>query len=135
MWNGNAWWWWFERWHAFNWENTCTDEPFLGKGHVLFTGNNYTIPTSLAKHSTDNSTHFCGTIKTNRYNYSKDIINEALEKDDAVFYPSTDDPMIACKYWSAKDKASGQQKVVYMFLTCHQPIMVDIANPMYTKYL
>ena len=59
---------------------------------------------------------------------SKDIINEALEKGDAVFYLITDDPMIACKYWSAKDKASGQRKVVYMLLTCHQPIMFDIAN-------
>ena len=83
---------------------------------------------TLAKHFTDNSTHLCGAIRTNRYNYSKDIINEALEKGDAVFYLNTDEAMIACKYWSAKDKASGQQKVVYMLLTCHQPLMVNIAN-------
>ena len=52
----------------------------------------------------------------------------AFKVKDAVFYLITDDPMIACKYWSAKDKASGQWKVVYMLLTCHQPVMVDIAN-------
>ena len=102
-------------------------EAFLGKEHVLFTDNYYTSPT-LAKHFTDNITHLCGAIRTNRYNYSKDIINETLEKGDAVFYLNTDEAMIACKYWSAKDKASGQQKVVYMLLTCHQPLMVNIAN-------
>ena len=102
-------------------------EPFLGKGHVLFTDNDYTSPT-LAKHFTDNSTHLCETIRANRYNYSKHKINEVLEKGDAVFYLNTDDPMMACKYRSAKDKASGQQEVVYMLPTCHEPIMVDIAN-------
>ena len=75
------------------------------KGHVLLT-DNYTSPT-LAKHFTDNSTHLYEAIRTNRYNYSKDIINEALEKGDALFYLKTDNPMIACKYQSAKDKAIG----------------------------
>ena len=81
--------------------------PFFCKGHVLFTDNYYTSPT-LAKHFTDNSTHLYETIRTNRYNYSTDIINEALEKGDALFYLKTDNPMIACKYQSAKDKAIGQ---------------------------
>ena len=102
-------------------------EPFLGKGHVLFTDNYYTS-LLLAKHFTDSSTHLCGTIGRNRYNYSKDIINDALEKGDAVFYLNTDDPMIACKCRSVNDKASGQQKDVYMLSKWHQPVMVDIAN-------
>ena len=42
-------------------------EPFLGKGHNLFTDNYHTSST-LAKPFTDNSRHLCGTIKTNRYN-------------------------------------------------------------------
>ena len=42
-------------------------EPFLGKGNNLFTDNYYTSST-LAEHFTDNSTHLCGTIRTNRYN-------------------------------------------------------------------
>ena len=71
-------------------------EPFLSKGHVLFTDNYDTSPT-LANYFTDNSTHLCGTIRTNRYNYSKDLINGALEKSDGVFYLNTDDPMIDCK--------------------------------------
>ena len=36
------------------------------------------------------------------------MINEALERGDARFYLNTDNPMIACKYQSTKDKASGQ---------------------------
>ena len=71
-------------------------ELFLGKAHVLFTDNYYTSPT-FAKHFTDSSTHLCRTIRTNRYNYSKDVINEAVEKGNVVFYLNTDDPMIACK--------------------------------------
>ena len=86
-------------------------EHFLGKGHVLFTDSYYTSPT-LAKHFTDNSTHLCaGRIRTKSYNYSKDIVNEALEKGDADFYRNTDDPMIARKYRSVKDKTSAPQKV------------------------
>ena len=55
-------------------------------------------------------------------------INEVLKKGDAAFYLSTDDPMITCKYWSLEDRASGRQKVVYMLLTCHEPMMLDLCN-------
>ena len=56
---------------------------------------------------TNHNTHLCGRIKTSRCNYSKDIIKKVLEKGQAVFYVNIDDPMIACKHWSATDKASG----------------------------
>ena len=36
--------------------------------------------------------------------------------------------MVACKYQSAKDKAIGQQKVVYMLSTCNQPTMENVNN-------
>ena len=55
-------------------------------------------------------------------------INEVLKKGDAAFYLSIDDPMITCKYWSLEARASGRQKVVYMRLTCHEPMMLDLCN-------
>ena len=65
-----------------------------------------------------------------RYNYPKEIVDEELEKGDAVFYQIQDDDslMVACKYRATKDKSSGQQKVVYMLSTCHQPSMEIVNN-------
>ena len=71
-------------------------ESYLGKGYCLFTDNFYTSP-SLAKFFLDNKTHLAGTIRLNRYNFPKDILNEALEKGVAVFYINTDNPMTASK--------------------------------------
>ena len=53
-------------------------EKFLGKVHVLYTDNYYTSPT-LAKYFLSNNTHICGTIRSNRYDFPKDIINKVLE--------------------------------------------------------
>ena len=102
-------------------------KEFLGKGHVLFTDNFYTSPT-LAKFLTDNDTHLCGTVRPNRYNFPKEINNVALEKGEACFYAQVNDPMIAVKYRANKDKAGGQQKVVCMLSTCHQPTMETVAQ-------
>ncbi|XP_065653795.1 piggyBac transposable element-derived protein 4-like [Hydra vulgaris] len=104
-------------------------EPFIGKGHTLYTDNYYTC-TTLAKYFLDNKTHLCGTIRSNRFNYSKDILIEVLKKGDAVFYKNNDanSQMLACKFRASKDKASGKQKVVYMLSTCHQPFMRIIKN-------
>ena len=104
-------------------------ETFLGKGHVLFTDNYYASPT-LLKYLIAYKTHLCGTARSNRYNYPKEIVDEVLEKGDAVFYEIQDDdsPMVACKYRATKDKSSGQQKVVYMLSTCHHPSMGNVEN-------
>nr|XP_047137925.1 piggyBac transposable element-derived protein 4-like [Hydra vulgaris] len=104
-------------------------EPFVGQGHTLYADNYYTS-TTLAKYFLDNKTHLCGTVRSNRYNYSKDILNEVLEKGDAFFYKNNDanSQMLACKFLSLKDKASGKQKVVYMLSACHQPSMRLIEN-------
>ena len=85
-------------------------ETFLGKGHVLFTDNYFTSPT-IAKYLIANKTHLCGTVRSNRYNYPKEIVDEVLEKGDAVFYQiqDNDSPMVACKYRATEDKSSGQQ--------------------------
>ena len=44
-----------------------------------------------------------------------------LEKGAAAFYINIDNPMTACNYRAEKDNASGQQKVVFILSTCHQP--------------
>ena len=54
-------------------------ETFMGKGHMLFTDNYYTSQT-IAKYLIVNKTHLCGTVRSNRYNYPKEIVDEVLEK-------------------------------------------------------
>ena len=88
--------------------------PFLNKGHILFTDNFYTSP-SLATLFLEKGTHLCGTVRTNRRYYSKEISNENLEKGTAAFYNADhDECIIACKYRSVKDKAGNVTKVVDM---------------------
>ena len=100
-------------------------ESYLGKGYSLYTDNYYTSPT-LAKFFTDNKTHLSGTVRTNRYDYPKDLIAEQLEKGTAAFYTNRDSIMIACKYRANKDKANGKEKLVYMLTTSHQPEMIEV---------
>jgi len=69
------------------------------------------------------SAHLSGTVRSNRYDFPKNLASEELEKGTAVFYVNRDVPMIACKYRTSKDKASGQQKVVFMLTTSHQAEM------------
>ena len=78
-------------------------ENYLGKEHTLYTDNFYTSPT-LAPYFLKNKTHLVGTMRSNRYNYSKDIVTVNLEKGKASFYLQEQDPMIAIKYRSHKDK-------------------------------
>ena len=100
-------------------------QNFLGKGHVLYTDNFYTSP-SLALFLLQNKTHLCGTIRTNRRKFSKEIVNVNLEKGTSAFYVTLNQKaMLACKYRSHKDKAGNQPKVVHMLSTCHQPSSID----------
>ena len=103
----------------------------LGKGRILYTDNYYTSPT-LALYFLQNNTHLVGTIRSNRYNFPKDLIPIPLEKAKASFYCQEEDPqkpneevypMLAIKYRANKDKAGGKQKIIFMLSTCHQPIM------------
>nr|XP_047131871.1 piggyBac transposable element-derived protein 4-like [Hydra vulgaris] len=100
-------------------------EPFLDKGHILFTDNYYTSP-SLAIFLLGRNTHLCGTVKSNRKKYCKEIAEFALEKGEAVFYRYTiDSRVIACKYRAVKNKSGNKQKVVYMLSTCHLAKMIE----------
>ena len=100
-------------------------QPFLRKGHTLYTYNYYTSP-SLEKFLLENKTHLCGTIRSNWQNYPKELVNAQLSKGDAAFFQCENPKMVACKYCAPKVKTSGKQKVVYMLSTCHQPDMTDI---------
>ena len=89
-------------------------QPWLGRGHVLFTDNFYTSPT-LADYMLDNNTHLCGTVKVNRKNYASDLKDYQLEKGMPVFFkPEKDKKMLACKFRATKDKSSGKPKGVYV---------------------
>ena len=57
----------------------------LGKGHIQCADNYYTNPT-LASYFLQNNTHLVGTIRSNRYNFPKDLIPIPLEKAKASFY-------------------------------------------------
>ena len=90
-------------------------QPFLNEGRILFTDNFYASP-SLAEHLLDNNTHLCKTVRTNCRNYCSEITWVNLDKGQSVFFfESTNHPgVLACKYSASKDKASNQQKVVYL---------------------
>ena len=100
-------------------------EPFLGKGHVLYTDNFCTSPL-LAKHFLSKDTHLCGTIKKNRKNFCTDIVTEQLDKGTIVFYKCKETEMVAVKYRAIKDKSNKKPKIVYMLTTCHQPTMLEV---------
>ena len=110
-------------------------ESFLGKGHVLYTYNFYTSP-ALASHFLKNKTHLCGTIQSNRRNYSKEITSVNLQKSQAVFYkPTNGSKMLACKYRANKDKASNKPKIVHVLSTCHQTNLVPTGKSKRTEML
>ena len=103
-------------------------EPFLRKGHVLYTDNFYTSP-ALASHFLKNKTHLCGTIWSNCRNYSKEITSVNLQKLQAVFYkPTNGSKMLACKYCANKDKVSNKPKIGHMLSTCHQMNLVPMGK-------
>ena len=73
-------------------------EPFLGKGHILFTGNYYTSP-SLTSFFLDSQTHVCGTIRPNCWHYPNELVNSNFQWSEAVFYKAKNGKvMLACKY-------------------------------------
>ena len=100
-------------------------EPFLGKGHILFTDNYYTSP-SLASFFLDNQFHLSGTICPNLRYYPKKLVKTNLQLSEAVFYEVKNGKgMLACKYRSHKDKKSKQPKIKHMLSMCSQTNLVD----------
>jgi len=99
-------------------------EPFLKRGHILFTDNYYTSPL-LAKQFLKNGTHLCGTIKKNQKSFTREIVDENLEKGTAAFYKCNEKKMVALKYRAIKDKENKKTEsclsVIYNPSTCHAP--------------
>ena len=79
-------------------------EPFLNKGHILFTDNYYTS-LSLATHLLENLIHLCGIVRSNWKFYCKEIVNVQLEKGTASFFRASHEHIIASKYQTIKDKS------------------------------
>lgn len=75
--------------------------------------------------------HRCGTIKNDRNDYSKGIVQENLEKGKGTFFKYNESKMIAVKYRAIKDNTNKKPKVVYLLSTTHQPqmIQIDAYNP------
>ena len=83
--------------------------------YIFFTDSYYNSP-SLAIHLLENPTHLCGTVRSSRKFYCKEIVNVQLEKGTASFLrTSHDQRIIVSKYQAIKDKSGYQQKVVYFF--------------------
>ena len=101
-------------------------QPYLGKGHILYTDNYYTNP-AVADFFINNRTHLCGTVKVDRKNYAKELVDVQLEKGTAAFYkPVSGTPMLVCKYRADKDQKQKTPKIVHMLSTCHQATMEGI---------
>ncbi|XP_057310011.1 piggyBac transposable element-derived protein 4-like [Hydractinia symbiolongicarpus] len=99
--------------------------PYLYKNQILFTDNFYTSP-SLAEYFLNHGTHLCGTVRSNRKHFCKDIIDVALEKGEASFYRSTNNnKIVVSKYSAAKDKSGNKPKIVFLLSTCHSAIMSE----------
>ena len=90
---------------------TIQMQEYFGKGHTFHTDNYYT-GLSLALHvQTETCILLC-------------ILLVPLEKGTTTFFiPQNDQPIIAHKYRSHKDKAGNQQKVVHVLSTCHDPVI------------
>ena len=54
-------------------------EPFLNNNHTLHTDNYYTSP-ALANYFLENGTHLCGTVRSNRQNFPKELVAKELSK-------------------------------------------------------
>ena len=86
--------------------------PFLDKCHVLFTDNCSTSPT-LASFLLSRKTYLNGAIRMNRKFYSKEVVNEQLERGTTVFYKTTNyinNKMVAYKYHANQDKSGNKQE-------------------------
>ncbi len=100
-------------------------EPYFDKGYEVFTDNYYTSP-QLASYLHLQGTHLSGTIRPNRHGYpTQEMAGENLDLGQIVNYVSEDNKLLAVKYREARDRASGQPKIVHMLTTAHDISTVD----------
>lgn len=90
---------------------------FLDKGHVLYTDNYYNS-VGLTKTLTDRSTYSCGTLRFDRKENPKDVVQKKLGKGEHCWKRSG--PVIVCKW---KDK-----REVLTITKMHRMEMVNVTN-------
>ncbi|XP_064597891.1 piggyBac transposable element-derived protein 4-like [Liolophura sinensis] len=76
---------------------------FLDKGHVLYTDNYYNS-VGLTKALTDRSTYLCGTLRFDRKENPKDVVQKKLEKGEHCWKRSG--PVVLCKWRDKRDVLS-----------------------------
>lgn len=99
-------------------------ENYLHEGRHLFIDNFYTAPT-LAKYLLDNDTYVTGTIHSNRRNFGRHLVTDAIEKGQTIFYKCEQHKVLSMKYWAVKDKSQNKPKVICLLSTANN---TDIAN-------
>ena len=72
-------------------------ESYLHEGRCIFLDNFYTSP-NLAKWLLENETFICGTVKSNRKQFPKELANKAIEKGQSIFYKCDKENILAVKY-------------------------------------
>ncbi|XP_064641940.1 piggyBac transposable element-derived protein 4-like [Lineus longissimus] len=92
---------------------------YQNKGHNLFIDNYYSSP-SLATFLSDRDTSVCGTIRTNRKNFPRELVNLQVEKNTSTFYKCVDKECRVVKFRAHQDKADGKQKIVHLLTTKYE---------------
>ena len=99
----------------------CLVEHYFDDGYHVYTDNYYTSPQLVTKR-----THLCGTMRLNRRNFpTQQLTAHNLERGKIVHYIDDDKHLMAVKYREARDRASGQPKVVHMLTTMHNRTTVN----------
>jgi hypothetical protein len=93
---------------------------YLDDGRVLYMDNFYTTP-RLAKYFLDRGTHTCGTVRTNRRNFPRELARAEIAKGTSMFYTCKD--ILVVKYRANKDKSDGKPKVVHVLSTKDTNVM------------
>ena len=93
-------------------------ERYLHKGRCVYLDNYYTLP-NLAKLLLENDTYMCGTVKPNTRQFPIGLANDAIEKNQSIFYKCDDENLLAVKYRAVKNKSTNQPKIVHLLSTLH----------------
>ena len=89
-------------------------------GHTLFTDNYYTSP-ELYLHLYNSGVNACGTVRTNRRSFPKEIVKQANRGTRGEYDYRSNGPLLACRWFDRKN--------VYFVSTCHVAVPADGTLP------
>lgn len=101
-------------------------KDYLFQGHCLFIDNFYTTP-RLADYLLQKKTVLCGTVRKNRVNFPKDLVNEKLTKGATSFYENGSG-VLAVKFRALKDKSNKKPKEVHLLSTSNKAELVNLGK-------